>query len=595
MNTRAFPMVAVSLLLLTLLLWTSSLAVSDPGEQTAATAVPQTASAQRDEAVQVTPTATHLPSGLRDDRLLHDRSLITGEPCAPPCWRGITPGVTRWDDALAILEDDPTLGDLQFETTGRDAHVYFVYFAEPGGGETSNFLVSPDAKTVAMTYLMLAPEMTVGELIEAHGEPTYAVRDLRIEDFTNLIYPEKQMVVSAFVTGQRGTLSDSSEIVRLIYARAADMDVLMEISSLHEWEGYASSETYGPNAPFEVTAVPTPTLPTLTPSRTPTPQATFPPPPSAEDLSFDTLYLHPTNMFAIGQPVGFAQVSPSQTASLAQVNLVNPNVQAVIDAYVQDPQEPMTTEGLSGFFSQDVLDSTWDYFTSWDETGRETSATDLTIDFVVRYQQQEYIVRQRAWTDGAWIYSVRVLTPSNAREYRNAVLDGAVRSMMGFTQFAGTPMNWVAYYDPASGMVIRYPQSWPVTAGGPGYLTTMSSPDGALLHVETRSTEAVDSRAEAETVLREIDPNAAIKTATNVTKGGTDTSVAVRGWQFTYTTSADGEVQRGITEVVTGPDGTVYVAMLKAPADEATASTEYEQIMNTFGVLPPLNLSEGSP
>src|SRR5690606_32282156 len=37
------------------------------------------------------------PPPLRDDTLLQDTSLITeNTECAPPCWRGITPGVTAW-------------------------------------------------------------------------------------------------------------------------------------------------------------------------------------------------------------------------------------------------------------------------------------------------------------------------------------------------------------------------------------------------------------------------------------------------------------------------------------------------------------------
>jgi hypothetical protein len=44
---------------------------------------------------------------LLNDSYLHDMSLKTGEPCEAPCWNNITPGETNWNDALAVIEDDP--------------------------------------------------------------------------------------------------------------------------------------------------------------------------------------------------------------------------------------------------------------------------------------------------------------------------------------------------------------------------------------------------------------------------------------------------------------------------------------------------------
>ena len=69
----------------------------------------------------------------------------------------------------------------------------------------------------------------------------------------------------------------------------------------------------------------TTTTQTVVPTATAVP--TFPPPPNTADLDFGTLYLHPTNIFAIAQPTGFDQASPSQQVNLAQVNLVNNAIQ----------------------------------------------------------------------------------------------------------------------------------------------------------------------------------------------------------------------------------------------------------------------------
>jgi hypothetical protein len=348
----------------------------------------------------------------------------------------------------------------------------------------------------------------------------------------------------------------------------------------------------------------TTTTQTVVPTATAVP--TFPPPPNTADLDFGTLYLHPTNIFAIAQPTGFDQASPSQQANLAQVNLVNNASQSVIDAFVQDPQEPMTTEGLSAFFSEQVLDSTWDFFSSWTESSRETSATDLTIDFAVTLRQQQYAARQRAWTDGTWIYSVRVLAPANATDYLKALLDGASASLLGFTQFAGTPLDWSSFYDHTTGLAVRYPQTWQVTDGGAGRPTTVSSPDGATLRVETRAAQSVDTQEAAAAILQQIRPGATLVTAAPVTQEASATQQAASGWQLNYTSvTPDGETQSGIATVLNGPNQTLYIAVLRAPTGdlaslaEATvepgsAVAQYEQIMSTFSVLPPLTLSASS-
>ncbi len=348
------------------------------------------------------------------------------------------------------------------------------------------------------------------------------------------------------------------------------------------------------------------TTQTVVPTATVAP--TFAPPPDAASIDFGLLYFHPTGIFAISQPTGFDQAAPSSSPSIAQVNMVNNTSLSVIDAFVQDPGRVVTAADLSGFFTPEILNGTWRSFTNWSETNRSATDSDLTIDFSVTLSQQQYVARQRAWTDGTWIYSVRVLTPSNATEYLRALLDGSANSMIGFTQFAGTSLNWTALYDSTSGSIIRHPATWQVTDGGAGRPTTVSSPDGAALRVETHTGQQIDSADAASAVLQQVRPNAAIATVEEVSQEGTSTSVAVSGYRITYTSlTPDGEMQSGIAEVLNGPDETVYVAVLRAPVagleQGAEAAQEpgvtdnlavYWQIMNTFGVLPPMTLSPSS-
>ena len=143
----------------------------------------------------------------------------------------------------------------------------------------------------------------------------------------------------------------------------------------------------------------TTTTQTVIPTATAIP--TFPPPPNAAELDFSTLYLHPTNIFAIGQPTDFTQVSPTSNANLAQVNMVNNNTLSVIDAFVQDPQEAVTSESLNDFFTEDVLDRTWDFFTNWTESSRTARSSPGSQGWASRCSSRPRSARASASTASA--------------------------------------------------------------------------------------------------------------------------------------------------------------------------------------------------
>ena len=70
------------------------------------------------------------------------------------------------------------------------------------------------------------------------------------------------------------------------------------------------------------------------------------------------------------------------------------------------------------------------------------------MDFELQSNNQTFVARQEAWTDGDWIYSVRVVTPANATDTLRYVLEGVVESLEPKKEFAGTPFDWNAYFDP---------------------------------------------------------------------------------------------------------------------------------------------------
>jgi hypothetical protein len=195
------------------------------------------------------------PPQLRDETLLADTSLVSGEPCEAPCWRGITPGETAWRDAMTILEDDAELENVQTQEDEQTDAIGAVW--QPKGGTQCCQMVAEDGETVNLIFLRTKPEMSLSEVIDAHGEPTYAVGTPVTDDqaIVNLIYPDLPMIVLAFAPGPEGEVSEDSEVVGVFYTTPDDMELFLQTNYLHDWSGYGAFSEYtnAEGAEFEVT------------------------------------------------------------------------------------------------------------------------------------------------------------------------------------------------------------------------------------------------------------------------------------------------------------------------------------------------------
>lgn len=185
------------------------------------------------------------PPVLRDDALLNDTSLISGDPCEAPCWNNITPGETSWRDALIIVEDDPRLVNVEVvEDPESDAQL--INFNAPEGPQCCR-VFSDDGETISAVLLLLAPEMRLGQVIDKFGEPQYITGGDVTSDQTllSLVYPDVPLVVYVFAAGTaEGTLTANSEIIGAIYLTAADMDELLAATNLYLWDGYGPVSEY---------------------------------------------------------------------------------------------------------------------------------------------------------------------------------------------------------------------------------------------------------------------------------------------------------------------------------------------------------------
>ncbi|MBK8022657.1 MAG: hypothetical protein IPK19_14800 [Chloroflexi bacterium] len=344
----------------------------------------------------------------------------------------------------------------------------------------------------------------------------------------------------------------------------------------------------------------TTTAETTTPTEVPIP--TFPPPPSdLSVISFDKVYLHPTGIFSIGQPEGWQASEPSKGATIAQVNLINNESLAVVDSYVEDAGGPIQPEELTTRFTREVIGASWARFNQWEESARvfDPAAQRLQIDFNITLNRQQYVARQYIWTDGRWIYVIRVLAPENATELLRYLLDGFAASFTPYTFFQSTPLDWTAHYDIAASTVIRYPSEWTVTdtaAGGP---TSIASSNGVQLRLQNVAGTSVDDEDAARAFAESLRAGVTVSSVEAIERlGSTGFAVA-----YTYT-NVDGEGQSGLANLLNGADGALHVADLRFPAagidlnaintDEAAAEATPEAAAESTEEAPSLDVSDAS-
>ncbi len=173
-----------------------------------------------------------------DPAMLPDISLLTGDPCGPPCWQNISPGETDMRDALEIVSG---LDSIRI-TEATDAIITFAYQS----GAPCCQIVSDDEGLVAGMVLQLAPQALLGEVIQELGEPQYVtgMPFSEKEYLLVLVYPENAALLYAVVSGADGVLDESSPIVTAIYTTEEQINQVISTSPFDNWKGYLSYSQY---------------------------------------------------------------------------------------------------------------------------------------------------------------------------------------------------------------------------------------------------------------------------------------------------------------------------------------------------------------
>ena len=95
-----------------------------------------------------------------------DGGVLSGEPCGPPCFWNITPGVTTKEQTMNILQD---MGLLQrceyFDTTAESGDRGIIC------SPIAVFILKEDVDIVAGLGFRPTQRITVEDIIEKYGEP----------------------------------------------------------------------------------------------------------------------------------------------------------------------------------------------------------------------------------------------------------------------------------------------------------------------------------------------------------------------------------------------------------------------------------------
>ena len=192
-----------------------------------------------------------------------DMSLLTGEPCEPPCWQGLTPGVSTEEevnhflrsselvDQSSIFRGDMTRG--RGEVVGTTTQWWSTANMSSLPRQFGNDCVIMQGVVQHLT-IWVDSEVTVRDLLERYGAPDKftAWREGVERSYVkvSLFYPRDGFEAILIIPHYDVQLRPESQIVRVWYSRSASqIDEYLRLcremgypcaveDTLQDWHGY---------------------------------------------------------------------------------------------------------------------------------------------------------------------------------------------------------------------------------------------------------------------------------------------------------------------------------------------------------------------
>lgn len=199
-----------------------------------------------------TPVQAQGTPPLKSDTFLDESSLISDQPCAAPCYNKITPGQTKFSDALEIIKADKRFSAIQ---AGNNQASWST------AAGVACCQMTADAKgIVASILLKTAPKITAKQIVDKYGAPLYttAVDYTPQEVAVSMIYPKQGFVAWVSPGDAASTLAESSPVVIVLYLAPDQFENVVKTSTLNGWAGFVPYTTVKAATPI-VTPQPSPT------------------------------------------------------------------------------------------------------------------------------------------------------------------------------------------------------------------------------------------------------------------------------------------------------------------------------------------------
>jgi hypothetical protein len=192
-----------------------------------------------------------------------DKSLLTGEPCEPPCWQGLTPGVSTEEEVYEFvrtsqLVDQTTLyirdrTDATGEVVGLGVHWWSSANTAGARRQFGNNVMTKDG-VVQEIMVFLDCEVTLADLLERYGDPhswrtDWVAADIPDVDVT-LYYPNHGFTAWLRLPADDTWLRPENKVRGVCYTRVVAPEDFLELGpeagyfnayeadSLRVWKGY---------------------------------------------------------------------------------------------------------------------------------------------------------------------------------------------------------------------------------------------------------------------------------------------------------------------------------------------------------------------
>lgn len=179
-------------------------------------------------------SSPYVPPQVEESNVL-DRSLVTGEPCSPPCWQGIVPGVSTVDDAIETLLSDRSVDSdsiRRFDWQGHDGWETIDWRSSISDLPFSAGRIRLNGDNVSLVSVTLEYELDLADLVDIYGDPDgYYV----VESYTpngcysyavDVVWLEDGLAASVYTT-VANQLAEGEQVV------AEDHLVVQDVSYYH--------------------------------------------------------------------------------------------------------------------------------------------------------------------------------------------------------------------------------------------------------------------------------------------------------------------------------------------------------------------------